>query len=208
MIVPVRARGVTLGVTTFFRRHGQQPFDDEDLSLAEDLVARAAVCVDNARRYTRERDAALVLQRNLLPHRLPEQDAVEVAACYRPADELIGLGGDWYDLIPLSGGAGRAGGGRGAGTRHRRGGGDGPAAHGGADAGRAGSAAGGGAGPSGRPGGPVGRGGGRGPGGGERGRVVRRFGLCVRGVRPGRGPVRDGRGGPSGARGDHPPRGG
>ncbi|MFB9737200.1 SpoIIE family protein phosphatase [Streptomyces thermocoprophilus] len=103
MIVPVRARGVTLGVTTFFRRHGQQPFDDEDLSLAEDLVARAAVCVDNARRYTRERDAALVLQRNLLPHRLPEQDAVEVAACYRPADELIGLGGDWYDLIPLSG---------------------------------------------------------------------------------------------------------
>ncbi|AWT41752.1 MULTISPECIES: SpoIIE family protein phosphatase [Streptomyces] len=103
MIVPVRARGVTLGVTTFFRRHGEEPFDDEDLSLAEDLVARAAVCVDNARRYTRERDAALVLQRNLLPLRLPEQEAVEVAACYRPADELIGLGGDWYDLIPLSG---------------------------------------------------------------------------------------------------------
>ena len=103
MIVPIRARGVTLGVTTFFRRHRQEPFDEDDLSLAEDLVSRAAVCVDNARRYTRERDAALVLQRSLLPHRLPEQDAVEVAACYRPADELTGLGGDWYDLIPLSG---------------------------------------------------------------------------------------------------------
>jgi PAS domain S-box-containing protein len=103
MIVPIRARGVTLGVTTFFRRHRHEPFDEDDLSLAEDLVSRAAVCVDNARRYTRERDAALVLQRSLLPHRLPEQDAVEVAACYRPADELIGLGGDWYDLIPLSG---------------------------------------------------------------------------------------------------------
>ncbi|MFI8189490.1 SpoIIE family protein phosphatase [Streptomyces sp. NPDC085946] len=103
MIVPVRARGTTLGVTTFFRRRRQEPFDREDLSLAEDLVSRAAVCVDNARRYTRERDAALVLQRSLLPHRLPEQDAVEVAACYRPADELTGLGGDWYDLIPLSG---------------------------------------------------------------------------------------------------------
>jgi PAS domain S-box-containing protein len=103
MIVPIRARGVTLGITTFFRRGRQEPFDEDDMSLAEDLVSRAAVCVDNARRYTRERDAALVLQRSLLPHRLPEQDAVEVAACYRPADELIGLGGDWYDLIPLSG---------------------------------------------------------------------------------------------------------
>ncbi|MCH0570468.1 SpoIIE family protein phosphatase [Streptomyces sp. MUM 136J] len=103
MIVPIRARGVTLGVTTFFRRRRQEPFDEEDLGLAEDLVARAAVCMDNARRYTRERDAALVLQHNLLPHRLPELEAVEAAACYRPADELIGLGGDWYDLIPLSG---------------------------------------------------------------------------------------------------------
>ncbi|MFF5969313.1 SpoIIE family protein phosphatase [Streptomyces collinus] len=103
MTVPIRSRGTTLGITTFYRRHHRESFDEEDLRLAEDLVARAGVCVDNARRYTRERDAALVLQRSLLPHRLPEQDAVEVAACYRPADELTGLGGDWYDLIPLSG---------------------------------------------------------------------------------------------------------
>lgn len=103
MVVPIRARGVTLGVTTFFRRRREDPFDAGDLALAEDLVSRAAVCVDNARRYTRERDAALVLQRSLLPRRLPEQDAVEVSACYRPADELTGLGGDWYDLILLSG---------------------------------------------------------------------------------------------------------
>ncbi|MBD0843616.1 MULTISPECIES: SpoIIE family protein phosphatase [unclassified Streptomyces] len=103
IIVPVRARGVTLGVTAFFRRRRQEPFDEDDLRLAEDLVSRAAVCMDNARRYTREREAALVLQRSLLPHRLPEQDAVEVAACYRPADELTGIGGDWYDVVPLSG---------------------------------------------------------------------------------------------------------
>jgi serine phosphatase RsbU (regulator of sigma subunit)/anti-sigma regulatory factor (Ser/Thr protein kinase) len=103
MIVPIRARGITLGITTFFRRGHQDPFDEDDLSLAEEYVGRAALCVDNARRYTRERDAALVLQRNLLPHRFPEQDAVEVAACYRPADELTGLAGDWFDVIPLSG---------------------------------------------------------------------------------------------------------
>ncbi|MBO0913670.1 SpoIIE family protein phosphatase [Streptomyces laculatispora] len=103
MIVPIRVRGITLGVATFFRREHKEAFHEADLSLAEDLVARAAVCIDNARRYTRERDAALVLQRNLLPHWLPEQDAVEVAVCYRPADELTGIGGDWYDVIPLSG---------------------------------------------------------------------------------------------------------
>ncbi|MFJ9740717.1 SpoIIE family protein phosphatase [Streptomyces sp. NPDC101166] len=103
LVVPVRARGATLGVATFLRRGTQEPFGEDDVALAEDLVSRAAVCVDNARRYTRERDAALALQRNLLPHRLPGQDAVEAAACYRPADELTGLGGDWYDLIPLSG---------------------------------------------------------------------------------------------------------
>ncbi|MEU0672106.1 SpoIIE family protein phosphatase [Streptomyces sp. NPDC006172] len=103
LVVPVRARGTTLGVTTFLRRGSQEPFGEDDVALAEDLVSRAAVCVDNARRYTRERSAALALQRNLLPHRLPGQDAVEVAACYRPADELTGLGGDWYDVIPLSG---------------------------------------------------------------------------------------------------------
>lgn len=103
MIVPIRARGATLGLTAFYRRRRQNPFDADDLNLAEDLVSRAAVCVDNARRYTRERNAALGLQRSLLPRRLPEQDAVEVSACYRPADELTGLGGDWYDLVPLSG---------------------------------------------------------------------------------------------------------
>ncbi|MEU0054925.1 SpoIIE family protein phosphatase [Streptomyces sp. NPDC006334] len=103
LVVPVRARGTTLGVTTFLRRGTQEPFSKDDVALAEDLVSRAAVCVDNARRYSRERDAALALQRSLLPRRLPGQDAVEAAACYRPADELTGLGGDWYDLIPLSG---------------------------------------------------------------------------------------------------------
>ncbi|MDX2827518.1 SpoIIE family protein phosphatase, partial [Streptomyces ipomoeae] len=103
MIVPIRARGITLGITTFFRHDRQDPFDAVDLGLAEELVSRAAVCVDNARRYTRERDAALVLQRSLLPRRLPEQDAAEVAVRYRPADELTGVGGDWYDVIPLSG---------------------------------------------------------------------------------------------------------
>ncbi|MEU9860811.1 SpoIIE family protein phosphatase [Streptomyces sp. NPDC047971] len=103
MVVPILARGGTLGVATFFRSRRDEAFDEDDLRLAEELVARAAVCLDNARRYARERAAALVLQRSLLPHGVPQQDAVDAATVYRPADELSGLGGDWFDVIPLSG---------------------------------------------------------------------------------------------------------
>ena len=67
MAVPLRARGITLGLSILSRHRTAEPFDEDDLLLAEELAARAAVCVDNARRYTRERAIALALQRSLLP---------------------------------------------------------------------------------------------------------------------------------------------
>jgi PAS domain S-box-containing protein len=103
MVVPIRGRGVTLGVTTFFRRQHDEPFDDDDFRLAMEFVARAGLSIDNARRYTREREAALVLQRSLLPQSTPHQQAVDTASVYRPADDLADVGGDWFDVIPLSG---------------------------------------------------------------------------------------------------------
>ncbi len=102
MVVPLRARGVTLGMVFLARHRRTDPFDD-DLFLAEELAARAALCVDNARRYTRERSVALALQRSLLPHHAPRQAAVEVASRYLPAHSRAGIGGDWFDVIPLSG---------------------------------------------------------------------------------------------------------
>ncbi len=64
-------------------------------------MSRAAVCVDNARRYTREHNMAVTLQRSLLPRTLPEQNALEIAYRYLPAQ--AGVGGDWFDVLPLSG---------------------------------------------------------------------------------------------------------
>ncbi|MER5699738.1 SpoIIE family protein phosphatase [Streptomyces mirabilis] len=101
--VPVIARGTTLGVALFGRWRSDEPFEEDDLTLAEELVARAAVCLDNARRFTRERTAALALQRSLLPQRLPDLSAVEAASRYFPAEPRLGVGGDWFDVIPLSG---------------------------------------------------------------------------------------------------------
>ncbi|MEV3873860.1 SpoIIE family protein phosphatase [Streptomyces sp. NPDC049906] len=103
--VPLRARGVVLGATIFWRTDRRDAFDEEDRSLAEELVARAAVSVDNARRYSREHTMAVTLQRSLLPHGLPEQNALVAAMRYLPAQAgLGGVGGDWFDIIPLPGG--------------------------------------------------------------------------------------------------------
>ncbi|MDG9702115.1 SpoIIE family protein phosphatase [Streptomyces sp. DH37] len=99
--VPLQARGIVLGLVSFWRSEKPGPFDDEDLSLAEELVARAAAAVDNARRYAREHTMAATLQRSLLPRALPGQGALEVAHRYLPAQS--GVGGDWFDVIPLSG---------------------------------------------------------------------------------------------------------
>ncbi|KUO20054.1 SpoIIE family protein phosphatase [Streptomyces dysideae] len=102
--VPLRTRRVTLGLTTFYRCRDSRPFEEDDLHLAEELIARVAICVDNARRFTREQTVALTLQRSLLPGVLPEQTAVEVAHRYLPAQIAVGgVGGDWFDVIPLSG---------------------------------------------------------------------------------------------------------
>lgn len=100
--VPLVARGVVLGVAGFYRAQDPAAYGDDDLSLAQELASRAALSIDNARRYTHERTMVLALQRRLLPHGLPEQDAVEVAHRYLPAEADVG--GDWYDVIPLSGG--------------------------------------------------------------------------------------------------------
>lgn len=99
--VPLKARGVVLGLANFWRVEGTGSFEAEDLSTAEELAARAAVAIDNARRFTREHAMAVTLQRSLLPGELPEQSALEVAHRYLPAE--AGVGGDWFDLIPLPG---------------------------------------------------------------------------------------------------------
>ncbi|MFJ8026130.1 SpoIIE family protein phosphatase [Streptomyces sp. NPDC096311] len=103
MMVPLRARGVTLGLVHFLRHRTPESFGEDDLLLAEEIVARAAVSVDNARRYTHERRTALALQRSLLPERPPALTAVEVAYRYLPAGSGADIGGDWLDVIQLSG---------------------------------------------------------------------------------------------------------
>ncbi|WP_431040273.1 SpoIIE family protein phosphatase [Streptomyces sp. P9-1] len=103
LAVPLRARGTTLGVAIAVRNIRPDGFAADDALLAEEIASRAAVCVDNARRFARERATALTLQHSLLPRVLPGQAAVEIAHRYLPSASAAGIGGDWFDVIPLSG---------------------------------------------------------------------------------------------------------
>jgi PAS domain S-box-containing protein len=104
MAVPLIARGVTLGMAGFSRAENTEPFDEADVRLASDLVSRAAVCIDNARLYTREHHTAITLQRSLLPQHIPQVAGLDIAYRYQPASQTAEVGGDWFDVIPLDAG--------------------------------------------------------------------------------------------------------
>ncbi len=103
LVVPMVARDIVLGLAHFSRAKGSEPFGERDISLAAELAARAAVCIDNARLYRREHERALLLQRSLLPPGNPEAAGLDIACRYLPGNTAAEVGGDWFDVIELPG---------------------------------------------------------------------------------------------------------
>ncbi|WP_399881730.1 SpoIIE family protein phosphatase [Streptomyces sp. BBFR51] len=103
LAVPLIARGEVLGALDLKRIANPLPFDEDDLLLARELAARAALQIDNARWYQNARDTALTLQRSLLPSHPPVTGGLEVASRYQPAGATSEVGGDWFDVIELEG---------------------------------------------------------------------------------------------------------
>ncbi|WP_393084691.1 SpoIIE family protein phosphatase [Streptomyces sp. LN704] len=99
MVTPMRARGVVLGLACVYRWRNPTPFDRDDLALLELLTSRAALSLDNARVYSRERSVARILRRELRQPEAAVRSAVETAHAYGPA----GAEGGWFDILPLSG---------------------------------------------------------------------------------------------------------
>lgn len=99
-MVPLVARGRVLGVVVVTRVRGREVFDHEDCVLIDEVVARAALNIDNARMYTTQRAAALTLQRSLTNNALPEVAGLELTGRYLPASDHD-VGGDWFDVIEL-----------------------------------------------------------------------------------------------------------
>ncbi len=102
MVVPLSARGRTLGAITFAR--GTTPaYGEQDLHVATDLARRAALALDNARAYEAQREIASTLQRSLLPPALPSIRHFKMAATYKTPGDTVLVGGDFYDVFPLRG---------------------------------------------------------------------------------------------------------
>jgi serine phosphatase RsbU (regulator of sigma subunit) len=103
LLLPLTTKDSALGFFVCTRRVGFRQFDDYDAEIGMEFASRAAIFIDNARRYNRERTTALTLQRSLLPTGLSAPPSVEVKHRYLPGSELVEVGGDWYESIELPG---------------------------------------------------------------------------------------------------------
>jgi GAF domain-containing protein len=103
MAMPLIARDVVVGCAIFGRMPASPPFNESDIALASQLASQAAVCLDNARLYERERRTVQALQLGLRPGRAQVPDGVEIVHRYLPVRESV-VGGDWHDITPLPGG--------------------------------------------------------------------------------------------------------
>ncbi|MFD0329099.1 SpoIIE family protein phosphatase [Streptacidiphilus monticola] len=101
LVAPLRARGIVLGLLVLARAGRREGFDHDDRVLATELGDRAGASLDNARLYARERAAALMLQRSLLPQSVAQPPGMEVGYRYVPGSSGTEVGGDWFDVIPL-----------------------------------------------------------------------------------------------------------
>jgi PAS domain S-box-containing protein len=101
--VPLRNDGRTIGVLHVGTTRSRE-FSNEDTSLLQLAADRAALAIEHARSYERERGVVETLQRSLIPEQLPRLPGLEMAARYQPGGPRADVGGDWYDAIALEGG--------------------------------------------------------------------------------------------------------
>jgi serine phosphatase RsbU (regulator of sigma subunit) len=105
IFVPMTARGRTFGAITLCVGPSGRVFDESDLYLAEQLAARCAIAIDNARLFRERTRIARTLQESLLPPVLPELPGVDVGARFHAAGAGYEVGGDFYDVFEIGGGS-------------------------------------------------------------------------------------------------------
>lgn len=88
----------------FFGHPEPAQFTGRHEYLAEGIAGYSAIALDNARLYERERNFTRELSRSMLPE-APSVPGVELVTRYLPAATGPNVGGDWFDVIPLDGGA-------------------------------------------------------------------------------------------------------
>lgn len=99
IVAPLTVRGRTLGALTIVAAESGRRYGPGEVQLVRDLARRAALAIDNSMLFEREHEAAVTLQRSLLPQSLPEIEGMELATRYEPAAPGLEVGGDWYEVV-------------------------------------------------------------------------------------------------------------
>jgi anti-sigma regulatory factor (Ser/Thr protein kinase) len=99
IIVPVALQATIFGALTFVRTLDTEPFDLQDVQVAEELGRWAGLAVANAKRFHREQHAGATLQEAFLSQAFPNRPGLAFNALYRPSGDVAKLGGDWYDAF-------------------------------------------------------------------------------------------------------------
>ncbi|HWL64512.1 MAG TPA: GAF domain-containing SpoIIE family protein phosphatase [Actinomycetota bacterium] len=100
--IPGEQAAILGAVLVFFQR--ELAGAPEELEALNVLAGQAGMAVENANRFERQRQVARSLQEGLLSTEMPELDSCTVAAVYEPASGDKDIGGDFYDVFPLSDG--------------------------------------------------------------------------------------------------------
>jgi PAS domain S-box-containing protein len=99
VIAPIKARGRLHGTISLASFSPERPYGLEQISVIEEVAARAANAVDNARLFGERSRMARGLEQSLLPPRLPVIPGIELAARFQPARGGGEVGGDFYDVF-------------------------------------------------------------------------------------------------------------
>ena len=100
MVVPLVSGDLAVGVLVLARTSGRA-YDADDVGLVREFARRAALSLEHARLYERERTTADALQRAMLPAQLPLLPDIRFSASYSAASESQRVGGDFYDAFEL-----------------------------------------------------------------------------------------------------------
>src|SRR5262249_6681411 len=100
--VPLHVNGTVIGALLLGYADSSRVYSSGDVPLALDIARRVTLAVERTRTYVAERRIAETLQRSLLPDEMPELPNVALRARYVPGG-LAEVGGDWYDVVSLSG---------------------------------------------------------------------------------------------------------
>jgi len=103
--IPLHSRGATHGAIVAYYTDSGRTYSDDDIPMFVELGRRAAIAIENAQSYERERRVATTLQEASLPTLLPTIPGIRLDAVYKPGTHEAQIGGDWYDAFTLEDGS-------------------------------------------------------------------------------------------------------